>query len=618
MRDRRREEFSLSGSHSPGCGPCSGAGRPRTILVLRFLDSMRPLVSKLLSLLVLAGVVGDAAGAQSVSNPDLFGKSAAAAQRALEEYGIWEDSDADRRLQEIGYRLAGHSGFQDFPFSFFLIDMREPNAFALPGGQVFVTRGMYELGLSDDQLAGLLGHEIAHVTQRHGIRMQRRATLLNVLSQALMVGVIMASDGSRSSPRGVPYDPRQDTGSSSGQKIQGAAAASMVLGELLLRSYSREFEDQADEEGQRIAAAAGFDPGGAADLFRLMEARLPQSRKYGYWRTHPFFTDRVQAASARGRTLASQDPHPVDRFRMATQATMLAYDPGEIEGADDVLQERVDRLLDRVALAAWPRGETAERLREKKLDRLRAEEMEAPATSRDYGRLIRTYQEQEERVSELSPESPFLAELRREREALVEEVREIYPKARKVLEGGVYQTRFLETFLSNFPEAPEVPEVAMDLARAYSRMGRHTEAVGRYLQAWRADPEGETGKKAMRGLRLLAGNLDQLAALQQIADELDDPEIERVSSERLKGLVAEYDTLANGAEYLERFPEGPFADEVAERQESLAQRLYGEVILYQEVGDSVKALQRIQKILDYAPFSSAAEELRGRVAAEKS
>ncbi|MDX1631433.1 MAG: M48 family metalloprotease [Thermoanaerobaculia bacterium] len=586
--------------------------------MLRSSIAVRILISRVLILLSLAGALGHPAGAQKVSNPDLFGKTAAAAQRALDEYGVWEDPEAQRRLQEIGYRLAGHSGYQDFPFSFFLIDMREPNAFALPGGQIFVTRGMYELGLSDDQLAGLLGHEIAHVTQQHGIRMQRRATLLNILSQAVMVGVIMASDGTRDTPRGVPYDPRQDTGPSSGQQIQGAAAASMVLGELLLRSYSREFEDEADEEGQRIAAAAGFAPGGAADLFRLMEARLPQSRKYGYWRTHPFFTDRVRAASARGESLASQDPHPVDRFRAATQATLLAYEPAEIEGADAVLQEKVDLLLDRAALAAWPRGETAERLREKELDRLRAEEMELPATSRDYGRLIRAYEEQEGRVAELTPESPFLAELRREKKTLTEEVEEIYPKAREILEDGVYQTRFLETFLSNFPQAPEVPEVAMDLARAYSRMGRHTDAVARYLQAWHADPEGETGTKAIRGLQHLAGNLDQLAALQQIANQLDDPEIERVSRERLERLTEEYDSLANGAEYLERFPDGPFADAVAQRQESLARRLYGEVILYQEVGDSVKALQRIQKILDYAPFSSAAEELRGRVAAEES
>ena len=80
-------------------------------------------------------------------------------------------------MAAIGYRLAQESKFQDFPFTFYLIDMPEPNAFALPGGQIFITKGMLDLGLNDDMLAGLLGHEIGHVVLKHGTRIQRRATL---------------------------------------------------------------------------------------------------------------------------------------------------------------------------------------------------------------------------------------------------------------------------------------------------------------------------------------------------------------------------------------------------------------------------------------------------------
>ena len=83
--------------------------------------------------------------------------------------------------------------YTDFPFTFHLIDMPEPNAFALPGGQIFVTRGMLDLGLTDDMLAALLGHEAAHVVFGHFTSMQRRATLMNVLSQALLVGVIIGA-----------------------------------------------------------------------------------------------------------------------------------------------------------------------------------------------------------------------------------------------------------------------------------------------------------------------------------------------------------------------------------------------------------------------------------------
>jgi hypothetical protein len=94
---------------------------------------------------------------------------------------------------------------------------------------------------------------------------------------------------------------------------------------------------------------------------------------------------------------------------------------------------------------------------------------------------------------------------------------------------------------------------------------------------------------------------------------MDDPDLRQATDERLERLASTYDELANGAEYLAQFPGGPWAEPVALRLDDLAQRLYGEVVLYQSVGDSLKALERIQKILDYAPSSPAADRLREQV-----
>lgn len=195
-----------------------------------------------------------------IANPDLYKKSLNAARQAVDHYGIYDDPAAHRRIATIGYQLALESGYRQVPFSFYLIDMPVPNAFALPGGQIFVTRGMLDLGLTDAMLANLLGHEIAHVTRRHGIRMQKRATLLNILSQALVLGVLVGVDDS-------PQPGRDGTiragDSRRGSLVQGAMAGGMVLSELLLRDHSRDFEDEADEDGQRLAAGGGFDPHGA-------------------------------------------------------------------------------------------------------------------------------------------------------------------------------------------------------------------------------------------------------------------------------------------------------------------------------------------------------------------
>ncbi len=188
--------------------------------------------------------------------------------------------------------------------------------------------------------------------------------------------------------------------------------------------------------------------------------------------------------------------------------------------------------------------------------------------------------------------------------------KELLPKATQVLDGGVYETSFLVSFLSNFPDAPQVPEVALALGDAYSRLGNQTDAVARYLESWESAPNSPEGKRARTGLRNLANSLDQLAALQQLAAQEKDPELRKMAADRLTQVVTSYGDVTNGAEYLRRFPEGQHVLPVLQRLNSLADNLYTEIILYRKLGDSVKAMDRINKILTHAPLSPAAERLR--------
>jgi Zn-dependent protease with chaperone function/tetratricopeptide (TPR) repeat protein len=573
------------------------------------------------------------------ANPDLFRKSLEVAQQALLQYGELDRPDELRRVAEVGYRVVQQARLrQQFPVSFYLVDMAEPNAFALPGGQVFLTRGMLDLGLDDDMLATLLGHEIAHVALQHGVRMQRRATLLNVLSQAALVGVLLTAERNRDTIYD-PYGRVVDDGG--GDLVQGTAAAGLIVSELLLRSYSREFEDEADEEGQRWAAAAGFDPDGYRRLMAVMSSRLPQDKRYGYWQTHPFLESRVSAATARGSQLKVQEAKPADALRRETQASLLTYaktigedrkgpqagpsarpDPrfGPEPPATPAERLTLEGMLERAALVAWPSGEAAERLRRERLERLRQREAAEAPLRRDYGRLLRAWADETAAVRQVSPESPLLAVLERESGELEAEAAALYPQAQQVLRGAIYETSFLELFLSNYPEAPEVARVAFELGEAYGRLGRESEAVSQYLRAVEAaaaaPPEsapGADGARALAGLRALAPELEELAGLQQLVDQERDPELARLAAERLAALAASFRELSNGADYLKRFPEAAHAPQVSERLNSLAQGLYGEMVLYQAVGDHVKALERIHKILTYAPLSPAADRLRERV-----
>lgn len=571
-------------------------------------------------------------GAPQISSPDLFSKSMEAAQQALTEYGAWDSPTEMRRVADIGYRLVQASGYHDMPVTFYLADMAEPNAFALPGGQIFVTRGMLEMGLTDDMLANLLGHELGHVVLQHGVKLDRRATLLNILSQAALIGVMISADRGQHATHGAdPYG--YGDAERSANLIQGTAAAGLVLSELLLRSYSRDYEDQADEQGQIFAAGAGFSPQGARDLFTLMQARLPQDKKYGYWQTHPFFDSRVVAAEARGAQLKPQAPRSADTLRKETQDVLLAYRapvpkhpegertermPNPTPGGMPV--ERTERedelslplLMEREALIAFPVGPTAERLRLERLHRQRDKQLRQSDLSRNYGSLIEAYQKQLTEVTALSADTPFRLVLEDESKQLRSQADALYPKAAKVFHENVYETSFLENFLSNFPNAPEAPAAALALGDAYARLNRPADAVTQYLRCWQDHKDSPFGAKARTGLQNLTPVIEQLSSLQQLALQADDKELATKSDERLKALATSYAELKNGSEYLHTYPTGPYAAPVTERLNTLAQSMYGEIMLYQGVGDLVKAAERIQKILAYAPQSPAADKLRER------
>jgi predicted Zn-dependent protease len=576
--------------------------KPRTMSRKALLPSL-PLA--LLALLALVAATAPAA-AQSITNVDLYEKSLQAAQQAVEYYGAWDNPEQLDRVNRIGYELAQHSEFNKFPFTFGLVNAAEPNAMALPGGQIFVTRGMIETGLDDDMLANVLGHEIAHVTKEHYLRMQRKATLMNIFSTAVLAGVVIGADRSRSSGSNAPYDPRlgYDTG---GDIIQGAAAATLVLSELLLRSHSRDHEDESDLEGQRLAAAAGYNPDGARAFWAMMESRAPQLQRYGYWQTHPFAEDRIRAAEARRATWTVQKKTTPEGFRVRTQATLANYMERHKPN------EKLTQFLKESALATWPQGKTAETYRLENLHRVRDAELAKPLLSRDYGAVLRAYRDEIDEIKGLDAKTPLAAVLTEETADLDTKRKELFPKAVEVLDRGIYETSFLVAFLSNFPDAPQVPEVALALGDAYSRLGNQTEGVTRYLQAWESAPDSAEGKRARAGLKVLTPTLQELAALQQLAAQDKDPELKRLANERLPAVVKSYTDVANGAEYLRRFPDGDHVAPVLERLNVLADNLYSEVVLYQGMGDGIKAIDRINKILTHAPLSPAAEKLRDRV-----
>jgi Zn-dependent protease with chaperone function len=209
--------------------------------------------------------------------------------------------DVERFVQTVVDRLDDHvvppgADPADFAHTFTVrvVESDLINAFALPGGQIVVFTGLIKGASRAEQVAGVLGHEIAHVTKRHGVNGLIRAAGIAIAAQLVLgdVSGIAAVLG------------------------QGAMVA-------VLNGYSRDQEREADQEGARIAAAAGFDPAGLAEFFLALKDQ-PGSQMPGIlqvFSTHPDHDERIAAIRALGPTLTvapGEDLNPL--FRAAQDA----------------------------------------------------------------------------------------------------------------------------------------------------------------------------------------------------------------------------------------------------------------------------------------------------------
>jgi predicted Zn-dependent protease len=197
------------------------------------------------------------------------------------EMGVLDDAKLAAYIDGIGHKLLRGAPLRGFDYQFYVVDMLEPNAFALPGGYIFISRGLLALANSEDELACVIGHEITHAVRRHA-----------AAQQALQ---------SRLPPLMLP----------------GARAK--------FASYSREMEREADEGGQILCAAAGYDPMGMSTFLTslAMSTRLNYgpSRGQSFFDTHPGSEERAAANAVRARELRwTRDPSLGD-----PRAALLAH-----------------------------------------------------------------------------------------------------------------------------------------------------------------------------------------------------------------------------------------------------------------------------------------------------
>jgi len=176
-----------------------------------------------------------------------------AAAEVEQQMPLLRDDNVTSYVSDIGHRLAGAIPAElqhpEFNYTFKVVNVKEINAFALPGGPMYVNRGMIEAAKNEGEVAGVIAHELSHVALRHGTAQATKATPYEV---GTIAGAILGAI----------------VGGNAGTLI--AQGTQFGLGTAFLR-YSREYEKQADLEGSQIMARAGYDPRDMANMFKTIE-----------------------------------------------------------------------------------------------------------------------------------------------------------------------------------------------------------------------------------------------------------------------------------------------------------------------------------------------------------
>ena len=534
-----------------------------------------------------------------VEMPKDFEKGLRVALEATRELGLVEDPEKVKRLNDIAYRVANRAAPEMPHLSFRIVKMEEPNAFALPGGFIFLTTGMLDLDLTDDELAALIGHEIIHVKNEHFRRMSKRQTIMNLLYQALIIGIAVGIRDNNSGYDPVTGYPRQ---SSKAQTLQGVAGFGMVFQELLLRGFGRELELEADEGGMRAAAGAGYSPEGAGGLFGKMRKKIYEAPGYGYWRTHPYLEDRVGISRVLAATIdISKNPSDATEYRTKTQESFIGLISQEQE-------PKAQEELRRMALHAMPTGKKAQDLRAWFIDQTETVEMKKEPFFRDYGKLAGVYETNIAEIEKDEPDSTLLKKLKANLQKVRQDKLTVLPLYEEVLAKKSFDTEMLERYLSNFSDNPRVPEVQFLLAENYRLLDKHSQAVELHLKI--LEKHSTWSQQSRERLQQLIPRLEDLAASYKLATQKQDPEIAKTASDRMIVIAASFKTLQNGFEFRRSYPTSDYDEEVVKRMNELAQQALKQGKLYQAVGEYQKALDQYGMILRYGSDLPVADQVR--------
>ena len=270
------------------------------------------LFRSLLAAALVIAIAAPLAAAQETRLPDIGSSAGELITPAQEEaYGamtlaqlrhfdyVLEDPLLDSWLDTLGHRLAGASDDNRRHYTFFMLRDRQINAFATLGGYVGMNSGLVLAADREDEVAGVLAHEISHVTQQHVLRSVERQKQDQLPTLLAVLGAIVVA--------------QQAHGNSADDAAQAAMAAAMGIAQQRQINFTRSNEAEADRVGMQLLSRSRFDPRGMADFFAKLQTRMRtnEASAFGdeapdYLRSHPVTVSRITEARERAERLRAQ------------------------------------------------------------------------------------------------------------------------------------------------------------------------------------------------------------------------------------------------------------------------------------------------------------------------
>jgi predicted Zn-dependent protease len=248
--------------------------------------------------LVFGGLLAAGGCAPAISTQQEAQLGAQAAADINRQLPIVQDAQINNYINQLGSTIARVADPSGRTYRFYVVNAKEVNAFALPGGYVYVNRGLIDRADNMSELAGVLGHEIGHVVERHSVTQLQRAQNAN-LGLAVVYGVLLGRNPSTVEQVG----------------IQGVGSA-------VFAGYSRDAEREADHDAVKFVVAAGINPEGIPTFFQklLAEQQRAPSTVERWFSTHPLTQERLQTA----QSLVAQ--YPATQLRSLTTDTQAYRD----------------------------------------------------------------------------------------------------------------------------------------------------------------------------------------------------------------------------------------------------------------------------------------------------